>query len=622
MSLFHHRPTLTLPKDGDAAKRAHQLEEQRGRYGYQYAPPLTAIATLDTSAGRGLPAGEHFGLAWLEELAATGVLLINNSRGFLDKHRGHATEIRDALHEDLKPQGGQLMARLLARIQSIMLWGDGAAEDRKVTRATHLDDFDALYAEIALPPIARTYGLKHSLFAHLRVAGANPMQIQGVDRLGDRFPLPDATYRRIMGEGDSLAKAGAEGRLYVTDYAILDGVTGGVFPHGQKYGAAPLAVFAVPQGISDARALAPVAIQLGQRPGPDNPIFTPLDDPWAWRIAKAYLNSADSNVHQVVHHLAHTHLVIEPIVIATHRRLAPEHPVSALLVPHFDGTLAINDAAVHHLIALRGGVDALATPPIEVIHDLVAKSVSTWSFRGSMLHTDLAARRVADVEALPDYPYRDDAILVHREIKDFVAGYLALFYASDLDVQQDPELAAWGAEIVAADGGRIRDFGDGGRFATVADLTDALTHIVFTASAQHAAVNFPQFDLMSYAPVMPMATYRPPPTRKDGLGEEDFFAMLPSIEMAHYQLSLGRLLGGLRHTVLGDRTPMEKLGGSFAGLGHTAFGEHPVDRQVEEVHERFRRRLRELDGVIDVRNTARIGYPYLKPKLIPRSINI
>jgi arachidonate 15-lipoxygenase len=42
-------------------------------------------------------------------------------------------------------------------------------------------------------------------------------------------------------------------------------------------------------------------------------------------------------------------------------------------------------------------------------------------------------------------------------------------------------------------------------------LTDLVTAIIFTASAQHAALNFPQEQLESYAPAVPLAIYRPPP---------------------------------------------------------------------------------------------------------------
>ena len=73
-------------------------------------------------------------------------------------------------------------------------------------------------------------------------------------------------------------------------------------------------------------------------------------------------------------------------------------------------------------------------------------------------------------------------------------------------------------------------FGDGGRFLTVYSLTDALTLAIFTASAQHAAVNFPQYQIMSYVPNMPLAAYQPAPTKKDGYTEQDLLAMLPPLD--------------------------------------------------------------------------------------------
>jgi arachidonate 15-lipoxygenase len=609
---------LSLPKNAphpDA--RAKQLATARDHYRYSWSalPPLATAAEV--------PKAEGFGTEWGAKLAEKVTLLYLNSQKILGNMKAHPRdEQHAAIHRAVASSGGHSLKAALSAIQNFVLFGVEGEITGRGTRAATLEDFDDLYREFKLPPIARTFGKKHSLFGHLRVAGPNPMQIKGIAALDDRFPVTDAMFQSVMGSGDSLARAGAEGRLYLTDYSALDGVPGSVYPYGQKYPSAPLGLFAIHQGSSDARGLCSVAIQLGQRPGPSTPIFTPHDG-WGWKIAKAHLSCADGNVHQVIHHLAHTHLVLEPIVLSTHRQLASEHPVWALLAPHLEGTLAINDAAVNHLIFPKGGVDAVAAARIESVHQLVAESVRSWSFKESMLEADLKRRAVFEYDRLPDYPYRDDALLVHAAIDDWVKSYLAIFYRSAADVQQDVELQAWGTEIASPDGGRIRDFGRGGRFDTVDELREALTHIIFTASAQHAAVNFPQEALMSYAPVMPLATYAPPPSSKEGLGEQQFFELLPPIEMAHYQLTLGQLLGGLHYTWLGEYSLFQRV----EGFAERAFGflrgaDSHVEKAVAEAHAGFLQRLAEIEDLIEVRNTARISYEYLLPSNIPQSINI
>ena len=198
-------------------------------------------------------------------------------------------------------------------------------------RLQSIDDYNALFHVIGLPPIAKDFHLD-STFAELRLAGPNPILIQRIDRPDDRFPVTDADFQVAL-PGDTVAAAGAEGRLFLVDYQKLDGIETGIAPSGiPKYLYAPLALFATNK---ETRKLTPVAIQCRQRPGPDNPIFTP-DDGYNWRIAKTIVEIADGNYHQAITHLGRTHLTLEPFIVAAHRQFGPNHPPRALQ-PHFDG---------------------------------------------------------------------------------------------------------------------------------------------------------------------------------------------------------------------------------------------------------------------------------------------
>ena len=126
---------------------------------------------------------------------------------------------------------------------------------------------------------------------------------------------------------------------------------------------------------------------------------------------------------------------------------------------------------------------------------------------------------------LPHYPYRDQARMLWDTIHTWVDAYLRLYYEDDAGVQADPELQAWAGEIVARDGGRVKGFGQNGKIETLAYLTDAATLLIFTASVQHAAVNFPQFQIMSFAPKVPLAVYAPPPASKR-VSEADYLKAL------------------------------------------------------------------------------------------------
>ena len=438
----------------------------------------------------------------------------------------------------------------------------------------------------------------------MRVAGPNPLVIERVAALDDRFPVTNEQYQAVMGEQDSLAAAGNEGRLYLADYAVFDGVLNGSYPQAEKYLGAPLALFAVPSAATSGRSLVSIAIQCGQKPGPDNPIFTPGNsDTYNWLMAKTVVQTADGNFHEAVSHLGRTHLLIEPFVIATERQLASSHPLGILLRPHFEGTLFINNAAQEFLIASTGGVDALMGATIDADRVFAAKGVLSYPFNEAMLPKALKNRGVDDPELLPDYPYRDDALLVWNAIGKWASDYLSIYYQTDADVQADGELQSWVAELLSHDGGRVRGVGQDGRIQTRDYLIEAVTLIIFTASAQHAAVNFPQSTIMSYAPAMPLAGYSPSPASTRGAVEADFFKLLPPIDLAQQQLNLGFILGSIYYTQLGV----------YYGF---------ADPRVAAPLKAFQTSLKQVEATINERNQKRPAYEFLLPSKIPQSINI
>ncbi len=367
-------------------------------------------------------------------------------------------------------------------------------EGQPTGHVTNLEDYEKLFPVIGVPAIDNTFQ-EDQVFAYMRVAGYNPVMIEKITSLSDRFPVTDEHYQAVMGTDDSLKAAGEEGRLYLTDYKIFEGALNGTYPYKQKYLYAPLALFALPKGSDPKRQLCPVAIQCGQTPGPDYPIITPNSGKYAWLFAKTIVQIADANFHEPVTHLARTHLFVGAFVMATYRQLPVNHPLS--LLSTIDNSRVL---AVHGL--------------------------QSYGFNSAMLPKQFQQRGVEDPNLLPVYPYRDDALLVWDAIHQWVADYLNLYYATDRDIQNDAALQAWAAEVQAYDGGRIRDFGEDGRIQTREYLVDAVTLIIFTASAQHAAVNFPQKDLMGYAAALPLAGYLPASILKGEVTEQDYLNLL------------------------------------------------------------------------------------------------
>ncbi|MGM9483320.1 lipoxygenase family protein [Roseateles sp. NT4] len=475
--------------------------------------------------------------------------------------------------------------------------------------------YDALFATLEKPAIAQ---LLHddASFAYMRVGGPNPMLIRKATTLPAKFPLTDAQYRQVMGSGDSLAEAAASGRLYLLDYESL----GGMAPDGPVnkpltgtgYGYAPIALFARPK---TGRSLLPVAIQCGQDPAL-SPLVLRVDDPangaayWAWQSAKTTVQVADFNYHEMFVHLGRTHLMSEAFAMATARQLANAHPLSRLLAPHLEGSMFINEAATLIIMGALTTGDAILAAPIETLQRECGRDRLAYDFYDNMLPNDLRARGVDDASQLPDYPYRDDALLVWNAIQQWVGDYLAVYYANDGDVTGDYELKAWASELAGS--GRIKGFRP---ITTRAQLTQAVTAIIFNASAQHAAVNFPQSSLMTYAPFYAGMGGTPAPGTSAGQTEATWSQMLPSRLAAQEQILLFHILGGVYYRMLGE-------------YRDNAFPYQPVllDPAITGPGgplERFRTALAGVEATIRQRNLARSRpYEHLLPSRIPSSTNI
>jgi arachidonate 15-lipoxygenase len=504
-------------------------------------------------------------------------------------------------------EASKIVARVLAmgiqdplKILELVVKGSSV---RLAGRPGSLEDYRKLFVTLPLPWTADREG-EDETFAWMRVAGWNPLVIRRVAALDHGFPVTDAQLRSGTGDpGDGLALAGGEGRLFVTDYAALARVEHGNFPCGPKYSFAPKALFALPRG-EGTRRLRPIAIQCGQDPR-SYPIFTPADGS-AWQKAKLTVSVADFIHHEMISHLGRTHLLIGPFVMATRRRLPDRHPLSVLLRPHFEGTLAINEAAQSGLIARGAVVDKALAGTIEASRALTVATLAEPYFNAGALPDDLAARGVTSPDL--DYPYRDDALLVWRAIERWVEAYVELYYPGDDAVAADPDLRAWAAEIAAPDGGRVPGFGErgDGTIATVSYLRKALTMILFTASAQHAALNFPQAGLMTFTPAAPCAAYRAAPLSVADGELSPYLDMLAPLEMANVQVEFLTLLGGVMHTRLGQYP-----------AGWTS------DERVARPLRAFQEELATAGAAIEARNKQRLGpYPFLMPDQIPQSINI
>ncbi|MBD2411790.1 hypothetical protein FACHB389_04680 [Nostoc calcicola FACHB-389] len=480
-----------------------------------------------------------------------------------------------------------------------------------------LESYNNQFQVIAKPDISYHFQ-EDKYFAYMQVAGPNPVMLQQLAQLDLRLPITEDKYSdvaNLYGVSDTLNNALAEGRIYLADYTLLDTLANGTFPEKQKYISAPLALFAVPPSSYGVRSLFPVAISYRQTSiSNDWILFTPLvtdTDADTWMTAKNIVQMADSNYHELVSHLARTHLVVEPFIVPTNL-LPDNHNLRNLLKPHLEGTVLINYGAHTTLIAPGGGVDELLASSIGSDQTLAASGTQSYlfNFNDIAFPDTLRNRGVDDTSKLPIYPYRDDGLLIWGAIESWVKEYFSLYYSSDALVLNDRSLQTWASTLSSHEGGRLQNFGEDeqGHIKTLDYLVKAVSTIIFTASAQHAAVNFPQKKLMMYTPAFPLARYLSVPI--DPQQPENFIEGLPPLEQALNQINLLYLLGSIYYTNLGNYSP-------------SAF----TDAKVTSPLEKFQIKLKEIQQQINHRNSNSKGdriipYEFLLPTNIPQSINI
>lgn len=508
----------------------------------------------------------------------------------------------------LMAQIGDIRRRLTTKVSSA-LKGNGGIGD--FGKKDSLDAYNAIWATRQIPTVERNLH-DDELFAALRVEGANPMILRRVgSKLPSKFPLSQEQYAAAT-DGDSLPDALAAGRLFMADYEELGDMAADHATYklltGDGWNSAPIALFRVP---ANGGSLQPVAIQVGQDPSTAHMFVRPKPDDrdnyWGWQMAKTVVQTADFNHHEMFVHLGRTHLVSEAFCVSTNRHLSRRHPLNVLLRPHFEGDLWINEFAALVIMSPSTFGDIILAAPIKVSANGAYRARTEWDFYENMPPAELAARGVADSSVLTDYPYRDDALSVWGAIHAWADDYVRAYYSSDGDVTGDTELRAWADELRTT--GKVKGFR---AITSVSQLVDVVAMVIFTASAQHSAVNYPQRDLMTYAPFSAGASRHDAPDSENGHTEADWIGMLPTVFGALAQMYFLNFLGGVYYRPLGD-------------YRQNTFPYRPAitDSKVSGHLKTFNANLKTVEATINTRNTSRKRpYPYLLPSQISTSTNI
>ena len=79
--------------------------------------------------------------------------------------------------------------------------------------------------------------------------------------------------------------------------------------------------------------------------------------------------------------------------------------------------------------------------------ELMRKSFYNFNFEDDWNFEANIEKRGVDSD-LPNYYFRDDALLIWKAMKEYVDEITNIFYESDQDVQDDFEIQAWFNEII------------------------------------------------------------------------------------------------------------------------------------------------------------------------------
>uniref|UniRef100_A0A8C1AT34 Arachidonate 12-lipoxygenase n=1 Tax=Cyprinus carpio carpio TaxID=630221 RepID=A0A8C1AT34_CYPCA len=452
-----------------------------------------------------------------------------------------------------------------------------------------LDDFKRIFWKLR-SPIAE-YTMNHWkedwFFGYQFLNGSNPRMITKCKELPSNFPVTGDMVQSSLIPTTTLKEELKEGNIFLVDYAIMDGIPANVIRDRIQHIASPLCLlYEHPE-----KGLIPIAIQLGQKPDKDTPIFLPSDPPLAWLLAKMWVRHSEFQVFQLLSHLLRTHLVVEVICVSTLRQLPAVHPIYKLLTPHLRYTLEINCRGRTQLLSMDGIFKKVVSTGGDGLLILAQREYKVLTYRSLQPKFDFLDRGVTK---LKDYFYRDHSMMLWNVIQNFVSGIVSLYYKSDSEVEQDSELQAWIHDVAVEGFVDVPHFGLASELKTKEELITLLSVAIFTSTAQHAATNNGQFDWCAWVPNTPCTMRHPPPTDKDAVTMGMIMDTLPDISQSCVEMAITWHLGRAQ-----------------------------PDPAALRVIDKFRKELKELEEQIIAQNEGlELQYLYLCPSRVENSITI
>ncbi|KXF80702.1 lipoxygenase family protein [Enterovibrio coralii] len=432
------------------------------------------------------------------------------------------------------------------------------------------------------------------------------------------FPITNEQFRRAPGfELDDLDQAMAQGRLFLLDFKDFHKETVAA-RNWDNWGArlhAGITLFAIPQG---SKQLKTVAIQPTQTPqhsgfwedigwfflgifgyggnkNPPSKIITAGDNYWAWQMAKSSVTTMLS-MAGVVDHLS-THVYLGPIPIAYFRNITEYHPLRPLLDTHLMALVTNNHTGIFEVGATLAGQPAtygnpfngLLTGAIERLSGFSSETFVMSTLRRKNHYHFFEHSTPVDKNSDPilaqidDYPQHDDNKLMPI-IREWVDGYLRLYYHSDADVVNDEELKMFLYETNHF--GQVKGFPS--RADTIEELVNIVSSIIYWMSVNHGFAS-----LVSNMKIGSLGFYRDHPIDPNvGYTERDWLNVCPPMNVGAGLFFFSRIFTDLPEDW-------------HRSLGKYPKGQFKHDPNVYPLLDVFQTSLKALDDEIREKNGRR-----------------
>uniref|UniRef100_A0A673X7C2 Zgc:152891 n=1 Tax=Salmo trutta TaxID=8032 RepID=A0A673X7C2_SALTR len=438
-------------------------------------------------------------------------------------------------------------------------------------------------------------------FGYQCLNGCNPLMVRQTRLLPPNLSINSDILSPFLPDGSSLEQELERGSIFLLDYEMLEGVPANVINGKQQFLAAPLVLL----HLNQQGELKPIAIQLQQAPGPQNPVFLPSDPGPDWLLAKTWVRCSDFQCHQLSSHFLRTHLLGEVCCTATLRQLPEVHPLHQLLMPHIKTSLQINIQARASLLAANGVFDKAVGCGLEALPVLLSRATERLRYRSLCVPDDLADR---GIHTLKHCYYAHDALRVWNALHRFVSGWVDVYYLGDQDVEQDSELQSWITEIYTHGFLQLPHSGCPQSFQTKPELSQFVTMVIYCCSALHSAVNFSQVDFDLWMPNCPASMTHPPPQTKGLLMEDEILSILPDVNSTCNLLITLFLLS----QPAADYVPL-------CHYREPVFSSGAPRRLVEKVQAELRAIS---DEITDRNKKLELPYDYMSPNRIENSVAI